>query len=210
MAAAIAIAVAATGASVAASPSSGKPVRSLAEMREAQVVRQHWDLSCGAAAIATVLTYQLGHPVSERAVALAMLRRTSPTLVRARLGFSLFDLKVYAATQGFGAAGFSNMTLADLDTMAPAIVPIRWRGFRHFVVYRGRRAGRVLFADPSFGNRTLTEAAFQAAWAGGIGFIVFDPADPRPPNRMGAPAELFVAPPRQAERAALASLAPAP
>jgi len=143
-------------------------------------------------------------------VGVAMRRPTSPTLARARLGFSLFDLKVYAATQGFGAAGFSGMTLADLDATAPAIVPIRWRSFRHFVVYRGRRAGRVLFADPSFGNRTLTEAVFHAAWANGVGFVVFDPADPRPPNRMGAPAELFVAPPRQAERAAIASVASAP
>ena len=204
MAAAIAMAVAATGVLAGAPQGGGKAVRSLAEMRDAQVVRQHWDLSCGAAAIATVLTYQLGHPASERAVALAMLRRTSPTLVRARLGFSLFDLKVYAATQGFAAAGFGGMTLADLDSAAPVIVPIRWRGFRHFVVYRGRRAGRVLIADPSFGNRTLSEAAFQASWANRVGFIVFDPAAPHPPNRMGAPAALFVMPPRQAQRAALA------
>ena len=206
MAVAVAFAIAATAANAQGRLGDGKPVRSLAELRNAQVVRQNWDLSCGAAAIATLLTYQLGHPVSEREVALAMVRRTTPNLVRMRLGFSLLDLKVFAATQGFGAAGFGDMTLDDLDGRAPAIVPIRWHGFRHFVVYRGRRGGRVLIADPAFGNRTLSEEGFQGVWANRIGFIVFDPASPRAPNRMGAPAELFVVPTRQTERTSIATL----
>ncbi len=181
----------------------GKPFRSLLELRGEQVVRQNWDLSCGAAAVATLMTYQLRRPVSEREVATAMLHRTSPHLVRARLGFSLLDLKVYAATQGFGATGYGQMTLDDLDGMAPAIVPIRRHGFRHYVVYRGRRGDRVLLADPAFGNRTLSVDSFEAAWANAIGFIVFDPAEPHAPNRMGAPAELFAVPGHQAERAAI-------
>ena len=180
-----------------------EPVRSLAQIRNQGVVRQEWDLTCGAATIATLFTYQLGRPVSERTVILAMLRRTSPALVRARLGFSLLDLKVFAATQGFSAAAFGDMDLTDLDRLAPAIVPINWLGFRHFVVYRGRRGGRVLLADPAFGNRTLAEDRFRSIWAGGIGFIVFDPAHPNPPNRMGAPAELFLVPGAQVERAKL-------
>jgi predicted double-glycine peptidase len=173
-------------------PPGGKAVRSLVEIRNEQVVRQQWDYSCGAAAIATLLTYQLNHPVTERQVALGILRHTDAKLVRARLGFSLLDLKAYAATQGFAAAGFGQMTLSDLDGMAPAIVPIRVHGFRHFVVYRGRRAERVLIADPSFGNRTLTTDAFRKVWANNVAFVVFSPADPHPPNRMGAPAELFL------------------
>ncbi len=184
----------------------GKPFRSLVELRGEQVVRQNWDLSCGAAAVATLITYQLSHPIGEREVATAMLHRTSPHLVRARLGFSLLDLKVYAATQGLGAAGFGQMTLADLDAMAPAIVPIRRHGFRHYVVYRGRRGDRVLLADPAFGNRTLSVDNFEAAWANAIAFVVFDPAEPHPPNRMGAPAELFAVPGHQAERAAITDM----
>jgi predicted double-glycine peptidase len=98
------------------------------------------------------------------------------------------------------------MTLSDLDAMAPTIVPIHRYGFRHFVVYRGRRGDRVLIADPSFGNRTLPVENFEAAWANNIGFIVFDPAEPHAPNRMGAPAELFVFPASQAERTAIAGV----
>jgi predicted double-glycine peptidase len=39
-------------------------VRSLMQLRNDRVVRQQWDLSCGAAVVATLLTYQLGAPVS--------------------------------------------------------------------------------------------------------------------------------------------------
>jgi predicted double-glycine peptidase len=179
-------------------------VRSLAEFRDEDVVRQRLDLTCGAAAIATLLTYQFGRPVSERAVVLALLGRTSAALVRARLGFSLLDLKGYVASQGLAAAGLGGMTLDDLDQRAPAIVPLRWHGFRHFVVYRGRRGDRVLLADPAFGNRTLRFDAFQSAWAGGIAFVVFDPANPHAPNRLGAPPELFLVPGEQAQRAVIA------
>jgi hypothetical protein len=40
------------------------PVRSLQEIRQEGVVIQKWDTSCGAAALATVLTYSLQDPVS--------------------------------------------------------------------------------------------------------------------------------------------------
>jgi len=167
-------------------------------------VRQRLDLTCGAAAIATVMTYQFGRAVTERGVVLALLGRTNPALVRAQLGFSLLDLKRYASTQGLTAAGFGGMSVDDLDARAPAIVPMRWHGFRHFVVYRGRQGDRVLLADPAFGNRTLRVDAFQSAWAGGIAFLVFDPANPHRSNRMGAPAELFLVPNDQTRRAVLA------
>jgi predicted double-glycine peptidase len=192
--------VIAAAASACADPAGVKRVRSMNEIRNEQLIRQQWDLSCGAAVVATLFTYQLGRPVTERQVALAMLHRTTLSLVRARLGFSLLDLKIFAASQGYGAAGYADMSLEDLDGMAPAIVPINWRGFRHFVIYRGRRDGRVLIADPAFGNRTLPEAGFAKIWSGGVGFILFDPANPHAANRMGAPVELFLAPSVQAER----------
>lgn len=200
IAAALCLGVAAPAA--AANAGGGKVVRSMLEIRSQQVVRQQWDLSCGAAAIATLLTYQMRRPVTERQVVAAMLRRTTPDLVRSRLGFSLLDLKIYAASQGFAAAAFGDMTLDDLDGVAPAIVPIRWHGFRHFVVYRGRRGDRVLIADPAFGDRTLAEDVFAHIWAGGVGFVIFDPADPKPPNRMGAPPDLFLLPGAQQTRSA--------
>ena len=66
-----------------------EPVRSLLEIRRENVIVQKWDISCGAAALATLLTFQHGHPVSEEAVARGMLRRTDPLRVKYRGGFSL-------------------------------------------------------------------------------------------------------------------------
>ena len=182
-----------------------KRVRSLEEARNAQVVRQHWDLSCGAAAIATLLSYQLGDPVSERQVATDLLHLTDPLLVRQRLGFSLLDLKRYAESRGFAATGYGNLTLDELIRLAPAIAPIQVNGFDHFVVLRGQRGDRVLLADPAFGNRTMTLDAFRAAWPNRIGFVVFELGQPQSPSRMEAPAELFIVPPAIAVRAAEAA-----
>jgi predicted double-glycine peptidase len=170
------------------------------------VVRQHWDLSCGAAAVATVLTYQLGRPVSEREAALGMLRQTDARLIRARLGFSLLDLKHLAQTYNLRAVGYGGLSLDELVSLAPVIAPIRVFGFGHFVVVRGRRGDRLLLADPAFGNRTMTLSEFGRAWPSGVGFVIVRPEEPKPANRIGAPAELFLSPSEPALRSAEASL----
>ena len=171
-----------------------KAVRSLLDLRDQALVRQHWDLSCGAAAVATLITYQWNDPVSERQAALGMLRAGDAKLVRARLGFSLLDLKRFAATRGLEASGYAALSLDDLLGLAPAIVPLQVRGAGHFVVVRGRRGDRILVGDPAFGNRTLTVDAFLKAWTSRVGFVLSRPGDLHPANRMGAPAELFLAP----------------
>jgi predicted double-glycine peptidase len=185
---------------------SAKIVRSMLELRDDKLVRQHWDLSCGAAAVATLMTYQLGAPVTEREAALSMLHASDVRLVRARLGFSLLDLKRFAASHGFAADGYGGLSLDELVAMAPAIAPIRLRGFGHFVVVRGRRGDRLLLGDPAFGNRTMSTQAFEQVWSSRIGFVLFPPGDPHPPNRMGAPPELFLSPSASAVRTAEADL----
>lgn len=177
-------------------------VRSLIELRNDKLIRQHWDVTCGAAAVATLMTYQLGVPVSEWEATLSMLRASDVKLVRARLGFSLLDLKRFAASRGIAAAGYGGLTLDDLVALAPVIAPIRVRGFGHFVVVRGRSGDRLLLGDPAFGNRTMSVEAFEQAWPSHIGFVLFSPSDPHPLNRMGAPPELFLVPSPSAVRMA--------
>lgn len=189
------------------SPSSDRlAVRSLLELRDDGLVRQHWDLSCGAAAVATLLTFQLGDPVSERQAAVGMLHMTSVRLVRARLGFSLLDLKRFAATRGFLAAGYGNLQFGELVAMAPAIAPIRVSGFGHFVVVRGLRQDRVLIADPAFGNRVMPVSEFLRAWTSRVGFTITRPGKPRAPNRMAFTAGLSISPDGAALRAAEADI----
>lgn len=161
-----------------------RAVRSLREMRHANVVVQQWDTSCGAAALSTLLTYQHGLPLSEKTIAEAMLQRTDPLKVKVRGGFSLLDLKRYADAQGLQGAGYMNLSLENLLEMAPAIVPVEFRGYPHFVVVRGRSGDKMLIADPAFGNRTVEVSSFERAWQGKIGFIVQRRDGKAPPNRL--------------------------
>ncbi|HKF22747.1 MAG TPA: C39 family peptidase [Candidatus Angelobacter sp.] len=156
-----------------------KTVRTLKDIRNAHVVRQQWDMTCGAAALSTLLTYDFKDNTPESAVVVWILRRTSPVKVRALGGFSLLDLKHFVQARGYGAEGFSEMTLEELaDLKIPAIVPIHSKGVDHFVIVRGVFGDRVVLADPAFGNMTMKTDQFQSVWKQGIVFIV-RPPDPR-------------------------------
>ena len=73
------------------------PIRSVLELRQERVMIQKWDLSCGAAALGTLLRYQFGERVTEKEIARELMRRVEyvghPELVQLREGFSLLDLK---------------------------------------------------------------------------------------------------------------------
>lgn len=156
-------------------------VRSLIEVRRQHVVLQNWDLSCGAAALATILNYQHGEIVTEREVATRMMSRAeylaNPLLVRLRQGFSLLDMKRFVDDRGYNGVGLGRLTLEHLIARAPMIVPINAYGYQHFVVFRGVLGNRVLVADPAFGNRTMSLQDFESAWIefteiGRVGFVV--------------------------------------
>ncbi len=147
-------------------------MRSLAEIRYESVIPQQWDTSCGAAALATLLSYDLQDKVTERQVATAMLHRTDPIRVRTRGGFSLLNMQEYAAMRGYQADGYGDLSLGDLATLLPAIVPVEFHGYDHFVVVRKIEQDQVFFADPAFGRRTISAPAFEQAWNGKIAFVV--------------------------------------
>ena len=176
------------------------PVKSLLEMRQDRVVVQKWDLSCGAAALATLLNYQHGDPVPEREIAKALMQRkeylANPLLVRVQQGFSLLDLKRYVDQRGYEGIGFGRLTLQDLIEQAPIMVPVNLHGYNHFVVFRGRRGDRVLIAA-AWGNRTLRVERFEEAWIdspeiGKVGFVVVRREGSTPPNRLAPRASDFV------------------
>jgi predicted double-glycine peptidase len=149
------------------------PVRSLLETRQAGVVVQKWETSCAAAALATVFTYALETPVTEKYVAQRMLRTTDPIKVKVRGGFSFLDMKRFAEAHGFKGTGYSGLTFEEALALSSPIVPIDFYGNAHFVVLRGLTAdGGVDLADPAYGNVVMSEDKFKASWTGGMGFVV--------------------------------------
>jgi predicted double-glycine peptidase len=178
-----------------------EPVRSLLEIRHHNVIIQTWDLSCGAAALATLLRYEWADPVTEKEVANGLMGRREyikhPELVQIQEGFSLLDLKRYVQAHGFKGEGLGQLDLNDLIENAPIMVPVDALGYNHFVIFRGVMGDRVLLADPAWGNRTMTVAKFQRMWLdygnsmGHVGFLVKRPGV-APVSRMSPEPSDFV------------------
>lgn len=147
------------------------PVTSLKEARFRSTVRQQYDFSCGSAAVATLLTYQYGMPVDEAEVFRHMYATGDQARIRAE-GFSLLDMRRYLASRGFSADGFQVPLDKLLEQELPAIVLVNDRGYRHFVVVRGLRQGRVLVADPARGARAIPRREFERIWDNRVLFVV--------------------------------------
>ena len=164
----------------------GKRVKSLLELRREQVILQNLDFSCGAAALATVLRYGFGEDTSERELIslIFVFGQTPEKGVKKyfkREGFTLLDLKRAARAKGFPSVGYKGMTFEELvetleEEQLPILVPIRPMDYNHFVVVKGVHGNRLYFADPAFGNKTMTISQFIDVWIDGIGFII----KPRP------------------------------
>ncbi len=136
---------------------------------------QQWESSCAAAAVATVLTYGFADPVSEHHAAARMLQMTDPTRVKTRGGFSLLDLERFVEDRGYQGNAYKHLGLDDLRVFHAPIVPIDQHGYNHYVVFNGIQNGRVLLADPAFGNRELPIKRFEAMWMEGMAFVVTRP-----------------------------------
>lgn len=185
-------------------PPGAKRVVTLKEMRQRNVVIQKWDLSCGAAALATLLQHQHGLPITERDIARAMLGGTDRKLVQARMGFSLLDMKRLVEAVGLEGVGYGSLTLTDLEKLTPAIVPIRiTETFAHFVVFRGIVGDRVVLADPAFGNRTMPVARFDDIWERKVAFVINRRDGVRPPDRIAAGPSDYLVPAGGALRTAM-------
>lgn len=151
------------------------PVKSLVELRFTNVVKQAYDVSCGAAALATILKYYYGEPVTERMVIDAMLTLGDKEKIQ-RDGFSLLEMKRFAEQQGYLAVGYR---INDVDKLRklqiPYIALVNLRGYAHFVVIKGVAGDEVFIADPAFGNRSRPFGAFVQEWNGVI-LVIVSPA----------------------------------
>ncbi len=151
-------------------------VKSLKEAKFLRTIKQQYDFSCGSAALATLLAYHYGDPVTEAQVFQYMYERGDQEKIR-REGFSLLDIKLYLESHGYAADGFET----SLDKLAsvgvPSIVLISDDGYHHFVVIKGILAGKVLVGDPSIGARIIPRPRFERLWSNGIVFVITNKRD---------------------------------
>ncbi|QAU24118.1 peptidase [Dyella sp. M7H15-1] len=146
-------------------------VSSMQELHYTNIVRQHTDYSCGAAALATILRYGYHLDVDENVVIDGMLGVADPVLVKQR-GFSMLDIKHYVELLGLRGRGY-RVDIAHLRSLrVPVIVLMDVRGYRHFVVLKQIRDNQVELADPILGNRTMRLDDFMKAWPSHVLFVV--------------------------------------
>lgn len=161
-------------------------VRPLAVQKFRGVVRQAYDYSCGSAALTTLLNGTILNGTSarltERQTMNGLLRFGERQRIIKRRSFSLLDMKRFATALNIKSGGFKG-TLKDLKELKqPVIVPISYAGFKHFVVLKGVKNGRVFVADPALGNISFMEDRFLDAWDDNTLFMLTPPKDNKAKN----------------------------
>lgn len=136
------------------------------------IARQQYDYSCGSAALTTLLNGYLGTNLSERETIDGMLRYGEYDRIVDRRSFSLLDMKRYVTALGYNSGGFKGQFSDLISLDKPAIVPIAYGGFKHFVVYKGFRDGRIFVADPALGHLSFSAQKFQEIWDNNTLFIL--------------------------------------
>lgn len=146
-------------------------VESMQERKFRNLVRQHTDYSCGAAALATILRYAYNLEADEATVIEGMMGVSDPELVQQR-GFSLLDIKRYVESLGMRGRGYRVNEERLRSLRVPGLVLMDVRGFRHFVVLKQVRGDVVDLADPILGNRSIPVEEFLQSWPSRAVFIV--------------------------------------
>ena len=125
-------------------------------LRDARVVKQDLDFSCGAASLATVLNEFYGQNITEE----ALLKAMGKTDARG----SFADMQRALPSFGFTAQGFAANYEQLQSLKVPVVVYLKYRKDDHFSVLRGISADTVWLADSSLGNRTFSKAQFLSMW----------------------------------------------
>lgn len=158
-------------------------IEPMSQLQFRNVIRQAYDYSCGSAALTSLLDYYLGRNLQERQVMEGLLRYGEADKIVERRGFSLLDMKRFVTALGYKSGGF-RAEFEDLDKLEhPALVPIHYGGFKHFVVVRDVYNDHVFIADPALGNISFTRTRFEEVWDQNVLFVIY-PTGAEPRNAM--------------------------
>lgn len=128
--------------------------------RKSGIIRQTSDVTCGPAALASLLTFHLGEETSEHEIA-----RLSGTYERGTS--TLLGLRNAARAKGYEAVGYRMTFSALMQEVETSGVPVLVH-FKepslHYALVLGRVDDFVLVADPSRGNVSMHVGDFSRRW----------------------------------------------
>lgn len=147
----------------------GDHVRMSLDWRD-RVTRQTEDVTCLAAALSTLLRFQLAREIPEADIVSAMLGDRGLPQIRVQGGFSLGDALDFLEQRGYAGWGERGLELEELATRLPAIVQVTTTGTtdaaHHFVVVLHATGGRFAVADPATGGQWLPASHLARRWTG--------------------------------------------
>jgi len=139
-----------------------KEVLSVKELKEKNVLLQTDELTCGVAALATLLSTYGDETVTEED-----LLRQEQELLQGK-GLSLYQLKKLAEKRGFAAEGYQ-MDLVNLfDFKAPMLLHIVTGAGGHYVVFQGIYKDRIYLSDPAAGQVRMSLEEFSRIFTGAV------------------------------------------
>ncbi len=152
-------------------------IRPLSEYKFRNIAKQQYDFSCGSAALATILRYQLGENFSEHQVIKGLMKYGDKEQIAQAQAFSLWDMKSFLEALGYSGEGYKAKNSERLDELKkpenwPCIIPVKLFDYKHFVVLKGVHKDHVFIADPWTGNSSFTLEKFLEMWDENIMFIV--------------------------------------
>lgn len=136
------------------------------------IVRQAYDYSCGSAALTTLLNGYAGTTLNEEQTMNGLMKFGETDKIIERRSFSLLDMKRFVAALGIESGGYRGEFSDLVKQGQPAIVPISYAGFKHFVVFKAYKNGRVYVADPALGNISFDEQRFKDVWENNTLFLI--------------------------------------
>jgi predicted double-glycine peptidase len=158
------------------------PIKSFTEIRSENMVRQHYDYSCGTSSLATILNFFYQKPVSESQIIKWILikkglisKKCPQKLEKCKITkkpqelenkdfmLSFWDLANFSKKLGFKPVALAIDIKTLLQLKVPAIVYVRPRKWdSHFSVYKGTDGKFVYLADPSYGNIMIKLSKFKS------------------------------------------------
>ncbi|WP_457569544.1 C39 family peptidase [Desulfurobacterium sp.] len=156
-------------------------VKSFSEIRSENMVRQHYDYSCGTSSLATILRFFYLKPISESKILRWILikkglisancpqklekckfKKQLQKLENKDFMLSFWDLANFSKEIGFKPVALAVNIKTLLQLKVPVVVYIRPRKWdNHFSVYRGTDGKFIYLADPSYGNIRVKSSKFK-------------------------------------------------